>query len=140
MLTHVRHRFMAGMPALALSIGLSAVQGSEAQRLRPPPQVECSRDQLTSYAGEVQRYDTGPEQTVLLIRTDEQTQERVVIAHVGAKTPMARYLIEGRSFKASDLTVIEQAPGQLRPGVRAIAWVCGDGHQPLVDWYPRRNP
>ena len=48
----------------------------------------------------------------------------------------SRINVRGAEFKAEDWKRIEGRPGHLKPGMRAIVWVCDDGSTPVVDWRP----
>jgi hypothetical protein len=103
----------------------------------PPPTVSCDRNQLTSYSGVVTAYQRQPGATRLSIHTDWDTDESVVLYHAGSDDPSPLFLLSGRPFTASDWRRIESTPGILVSGMRATAWVCGDGKTPsLVDWRP----
>ena len=72
--------------------------------------------------------------TSLTIMTDAQTTERVTIRHPDSADPDASVLLKGKPFTKADWDAI--APkGTLREGVRANAWVCRDGRNPIVDWF-----
>ena len=104
------------------------------QRVAPPEGASCPRDRLTLYSGAVRSYRRGAGQTTLRIRTDWETTERVRIRHPGSDDPSRWFLIERAPFTPADWARIESAPGKLRPGVRAAAWVCSDGSPTIVDW------
>lgn len=103
-------------------------------RLRPPNRIECTRDHLTSYTGKVVEYQRKMGQTRLSIATDWGTLEAVHLVHPGSADPSTWFLIEGKSFAQPDWKRVETAPGQLRTGIRATAWVCDDGRSPVIDW------
>lgn len=104
----------------------------------PPASVLCSRDQLTAYSGLATHYHRSADSTRISIHTDWDTDETVVLEHAGSNDPTPQFLMQGRRFDAQDWRRIETAPGILIEGVRATAWVCGDGKtKPLVDWQPR---
>ncbi len=124
--------------AIAAMTGASPAQPRDA-RLRPPAAVDCPRDRLTSYVGVVQRYRRAPDRTELRIRTDWETTEDVAIAHRGSNDPSRWFLMEGKPFQAGDWARLEEGPGRLRAGMRAAAWVCDDGRNPIVDWTPPRE-
>jgi len=135
----------ASIPALLALAVLSAVAGSAAAqpgggRLRPPDGIACTRDHLTVYAGVVQRYVRGTSRTELRIHTDEDTVEDVVILHPKATDASARYRIEGAAFTPEDWPRIEVRAGTLHADMRAAAWVCDDGNDPVVDWHPPTGP
>lgn len=119
--------------------GASMAQRPEG-RVRPPADLECPRDHLTVYIGQVQRYQRGPGRTTIRIRTDWDTSETTRIAHPGSSDPSRWFLIERQPFTSADWARIELRPGRLRAGLRAAAWVCDDGRNPVVDWQPPRGP
>jgi hypothetical protein len=130
---------MALLAALALAAVVAASPARpSASRVRPPASIECPRDHLTAYVGVVLRYRREADRTGIRIRTDWNTTEDVTIVHPGAD-PGRWFLVEGRPFQAADAALIEERPGQLRAGVRAAAWVCDDGRNPVVDWTPPRE-
>lgn len=104
-------------------------------RMPPPAAVECARDHLTAYVGTVVRYQREADRTSVRIRTDWDTTETVSIRHPGSD-PSRWFRIEGKPFRSQDMARIEDKPGQLRAGLRAAAWVCDDGRNPIVDWNP----
>jgi hypothetical protein len=105
-------------------------------RRRPPSFINCPRDRhhLTSYTGVVIRYERTSDGTSLRIRTDWDTDEDVAIAHKGTTDPSKWFLYQGKPFRPEDWKKIELAVGRLRPGIRASAWVCDNGSNPIVDW------
>jgi hypothetical protein len=105
-------------------------------RLRPPSKVTCSRDHLTSYTGRVIDYRRKMNQTTLRIATVWGTIEAIAIDHPGSNDPGDSFLINGKTFLRSDWKQVETSEGQLRAGVRATAWVCDDGRNPVIDWLP----
>ena len=63
--------------------------------------------------------------------------ESTTLAHPQADDARAYYRLNGQDFGAGDFAAIESAPGTLREGVRATAWVCLDGvTPPVIDWQP----
>jgi hypothetical protein len=126
--------------ALALVLAVHAadqrtVPGA-ADRVRPPDGFECPLDWTTAYIGTVVRFSRERDRTVLDIRTDWDTTERVVVSHAGVDGPDRWFLLRGKPFGPEGWEAIESTPGQLRPGTRASAWVCLDRSNPLVDWNP----
>lgn len=103
-------------------------------RITPPAAAECPRDRLTLYSGLVLRYRRSADRTVIRIRTEWQTTEEVTISHPGSDDPSRWFLLDRKRFDAHDWPRIEQRPGRLRSGMRAAAWVCDDGRNPIVDW------
>lgn len=105
-------------------------------RVAPPEAVSCSPDKLTLFSGAVVSYRRAVGVTALRIRTDWATVESVQLRHPGSNDPSPRFLIERAPFTSADWARIESSPGKLRPAMRAAAWVCSDGSQPLIDWQP----
>jgi hypothetical protein len=105
-------------------------------RLRPPAVLQCARNDLTSYTGELQAYRRGPDTTRIGIRTDEGTSEVVALQHPHAD-PSAMFLLNGAGFSETDWRRIESSTGVARPGLRLTAWICLDGRTPpVIDWQP----
>ncbi len=117
----------------ALCVTSQTQRRADDERLRPPDQLTCPRDQLTSYTGRVVSFSRAAGRTTLRIRTDWETTERVIVQHPGTRDPSPRFLIGGEPFTSGDWVHIEDAGGHLRTGLRATAWVCTDGSV-LVDW------
>ena len=118
--------------------GVSAAQRA---RIRPPKVVDCSRDHLTAFTGEVAAYTRRAEQTTIRISTDWDTTEQITIDHGGLANPSQWFLVRGRPFTTADWPRIEVREGMLRDGLRATAWVCDDGRNPIVDWFaPEESP
>lgn len=122
-------------PLVLAALATMPIARQAAPRVRPPAAIECGRDHLTAYVGTVVRYQRGADRTSIRIRTDWDTTETVAIRHPGSD-PTRWFLIEGKPFRPTDTGVIEERPGQLRAGMRAAAWVCDDGRNPIIDWKP----
>ena len=121
--------------AFLLAPALAPAAGSG--RLRPPPGLECERNQLTAYSGRVSGYQPGAESTWIQISTDEDTIEVVTVPHRGKPDASARYLLRGEAFTAQDRPKIEASTGKVAAGMRAVAWVCLDAKtDPIIDWQP----
>lgn len=115
----------------ATTVGAIAQQGAPG-RVRAPDAVTCPRNDLTVYAGRVTDWDRKADSTSFTIATDWKTTEHVVIKHPGADAT-ASFLIKGKPFEKADWAAIS-ADGKLKNGVRASAWVCRDGRNPIIDW------
>jgi len=121
---------------LALSVTASGQErrrAPEQSRQRAPAGFVCDRNDLTVYTGVVSRYQRAHGRTTLRIRTDWETTEAVTVTHRGGDDPSPSFRYKGKPFTAEDWARIEKSKGVLRPGLRAAAWVCGDG-KVLVDW------
>jgi hypothetical protein len=113
--------------------------GTAPGRVTPPGVVECAPDRLTAYIGTVTRFSRERDRTTVEIRTDWDTTEQVVIAHQ-ADGPERWFLLRTKPFGPDGWKAIESAPGQLRRGIRASAWICENGKNPIVDWNPAAEP
>lgn len=128
----------ASVLVLAIFMGGAACadqprQTPGASRMRAPDTFACNRNDLTNYVGVVTRYSREMNQTVLRINTDSDTTESVTVRHPGTDDPSAFFRFGGKAFTVADWARIEQSKGVLRPGTRAVAWVCTDG-QVMIDW------
>ena len=107
-----------------------------AQRVGPPTALRCPRNHLTAFIGRVLLYRRQSNRIVLRVRTDEETTENFTL-RLGKNEDGSRYfLLRGAEFKPDDWKAIERRAGLLKPGMRAIVWVCDDGSTPVVDWRP----
>ena len=122
------------MGIAALAPAHAAIQADA--RPRPPVGVSCPRGvhYLTAYIGVVTRYAGGPDRTTLTIRTDWDTTEDVTLDHKGSSDPAKWFLYRGDAFQAAHWEKIKNAMGELRRNIRATAWVCSDGSNPIIDW------
>lgn len=125
------------MDLLALLLAsLLDAQARQPGRYAPPAAVECARDHLTSYTGRVTAWSRTPDETRLVIDTDWDTRETVTLQHRGDGDARRFFLLDARPFTDADWARIERAAGVLHDGMRATAWVCDAGRQPIVDWQP----
>jgi hypothetical protein len=106
------------------------------QRVAPPAALKCSRDHLTSFTGRILQYKRVPGRIKLRVRTDEATTEDFTLSFPRAGDGSRHFMMRGGAFKPEDWKRIEASHGRLRPGMRAIVWVCDDGSTPVVDWRP----
>lgn len=125
-----------GLPLALTAAVFGAVSAGAASaapaRQAPPAAVTCPRDLLTAYTGAVRGWTWG-ETLALHIHTDWDTDETVILP-TGDPAPYFR--LRGAAFRPEDWPLIASAPGQLRQGLRAAAWVCLDGRTPpLIDWH-----
>ena len=135
-----------GLAAYLLAIALAVDAAGQrtapgaADRVRPPEGFECPLDWTTNYTGVVARFSREGERTVLDIRTDWDTTERIVIKHAASEGPERWFLLRGKPFGRDGWKAIERQPGQLRAATRASAWICLDKQNPVVDWNPAAEP
>lgn len=132
------------MLACCLASGLSAcstaAESRGVGRIAPPAAITCDPNHLTAWFGVVSGYRRGRTQTWLRISTDYDTVEQTTLDHAGAADASVHYLLWGAPFTAKDWPAVEQAPGRLLRGMRAVVWVCDDGKTaPVVDWQPARE-
>lgn len=121
---------------LTLALLLIGGQARATERLAPPAAVTCPRNNLTSYTGRVTEWLRTASETRLTIATDWETTEAVLLEHSGTDDPSRWFLLNAKPFQPSDWAQIEESKGRLKTGMRATAWVCDDGRQPIVDWQP----
>ena len=121
---------------LLVLLSLVDLQPRTTDRLAPPAAVTCPRNNLTSYTGRVTRWSRRDSETTLTIATDWETTETVTVKHPGTGDPSRSFLLNANAFQSSDWAQIEERKGELKTGMRATAWVCDDGRQPIVDWQP----
>jgi hypothetical protein len=125
--------------ALAVDTASQRTSGTAQGRVRPPGALECAPERLTAYIGMVTRFSRERDRTIVEIRTDWDTTEQVVIAHQG-DGPEQWFLLRAKPFGPDGWKAIESAPGRLRQGIRASAWICEGGKNPIVDWNPAAEP
>jgi hypothetical protein len=131
--------FSSSVAAIGLFLLSVAADGQERRRVpeqsrqRTPEGFACERNDLTVYTGVVSRYRRARGRTTLRIRTDWGTTENVTVTHQGTDDPSTSFRYMGNPFTAQDWVRLETSKGVLRPGMRAAAWVCGNG-KVLVDW------
>jgi hypothetical protein len=101
-------------------------------RYMPPPAVECDRNHLTSYTGEVTRYSRKGGSIRLTLHTDAGTTETVSL-RAGDKV-----LLNSDEMKEEDWKYVEEKEGKLKAGMRATAWIC-EGGRPVLDWQPPKR-
>lgn len=137
---------LAAAPLLPILLAVAVASADQrtvpgfAERVRPPQGFECPLDWTTNYTGVVARLNRERDRTVLDIRTDWETTERIVINHVESDGPERWFLLRGKPFGPDGWKTIEVKPGQLRAATRASAWICLDKQNPVVDWNPAAEP
>lgn len=98
-------------------------------RYMPPDAVGCDRNNLTSYIGEVTRYNRDASGIRITLKTDDGTVEDVGFG------PGDKILLNGVEMQESEWRKVEEKTGKLKAGMRAIAWICRGG-RPVLDWRP----
>jgi hypothetical protein len=126
------HAFLS----LLLICGALVQQTPGGGRLRPPSQVPCSRNELTSFTGDVTGYSRSERRVAISLQTDEGTREKFVLRYSGKEELERLYLLWNKPFGPAGWAAIESETRRLRPGMRATVWVCKGGANPLVDWQP----
>ena len=122
------------IPFLVASHAVLSERGNQrSTRTRPPESIGCSRDELTVYTGRVTSYRRRPDRLTIVIHTDADTTERVVVRLPKGNELARAFRLRGQPFGAKDWEQIESSPGRARAGLRAAAWVCENGSV-LVDW------
>jgi hypothetical protein len=122
----------------ALAVGMFAMAAMAQERVRPPENLPCSRDQLTSYTGAVQKYERADARISVTIRTDWDTTESVTVKLAKGESAAKRFLWRGGPFREEHWKQIEEPGRKPRPGVRVTAWVCTSGAA-VLDWQPPRE-
>jgi hypothetical protein len=124
---------LAGAVLSAQRNGRAPDDGAKA---RPPEDLPCSRNELTSFTGKVTSYERTPTRIRLGIRTDWDTDERLVLTLSSGENGLKGILLERKPLHESDWPVVESAPGKLKHGMRATVWVCEGVANPVLDWQP----
>ncbi len=101
-----------GMRTIALLLTLLTL-GAQG-RLRPPDDVGCDRNELTSYTGVVTNYTRTNGKITVTIDTDDGTKESAAYAE-------SRLRWRGAEFTPEHWKQIEKGK------TRAVAWVCSKG-------------
>jgi hypothetical protein len=92
---------LAAAPLLPILLAVAVASADQrtipgfAERVRPPERFECPLDWTTNYTGVVARFNRERDRTVLDIRTDWDTTERVVINHAESDGPERWFLLRG---------------------------------------------
>ena len=117
------------LPVILIAALCPQILDAQRGRYMPPAAVSCSRDDLTSYTGEVTRYSRKDGAIHLTLTTDEQTVENVSLR------PGDKVLLNAEPMKPEDWKQVEDKEGKLKAGMRATVWVCRGG-RPVLDWQP----
>lgn len=129
----MRRAWIAAVATIVLAAG---PQRRAPERLRPPGQVTCPPDRLTAYVGRVVAYARMPERLSMEIETDWESREKVDLRYAKGDDVARWFLFRGEPFRPEHWPHIEEKPGRLRKDVRAAAWVCEGGGNPVIDWQP----
>ena len=117
-------------------IGVDVAAGPRT-RLAVPDYVDCERNALTSWSGEVTDYLRAEGRIRLEMATDFDTKERLDLNLVDQDRLLSRLRIKGRTFKPSDWPLIEDANGNIQQGIRATIWICAEQEVlPIINWQP----
>jgi hypothetical protein len=109
---------------------------ADAQRIAPASPLKCDRNHLTSFMGRVVSYRRDSTHIAIRMRTDEKTNESFEIKLVDGDSAEKHFLMRGEIFQPNDWQAVEASRSVLKPGMRAIIWVCDDGSAPVIDWRP----
>jgi hypothetical protein len=134
--------FIYPLGIILVSISAYTFSGSATyswQRLAPPTGLPCSRDELTSFAGQVRAYTRKPEQIFLRVRTDEATTESFTIPIERKESLLQLYLLNGTAIKQSQLEIIEKKLVKKPAEVRVIVWACRNSADRIIDWRVELN-
>src|SRR5437867_13131921 len=91
-------RLFAGLISAACAV-TCCVRMSAAQRIRPPDGIQCPRDHLTAFTGNILHYRRVTDRTEIRMRTDEDTTESFVLRHTGSDDPSRWFLLKASPFK-----------------------------------------
>ncbi|HEX8707912.1 MAG TPA: hypothetical protein VF723_06580 [Pyrinomonadaceae bacterium] len=114
--------------------------GGQGGRLRPPDDLKCPVNDVTSFTGRVLAYSRRPGSIFIRVRTDESTTESFTLRFPKGRAPLALLRLGGEPFKQGDWALVERSRKRLRPGIRATVWACYRNNQPqaeLIDWDTR---
>jgi hypothetical protein len=114
-----------------------AQPGLGASRLRPPASLQCPRDHLTAFSGEVTSFQRGADRVVLHLRTDDAGTKQITLDYPEGSDLTQWFLLKGEAFRPEDWEQVESPQQRLREHMRAVVWVCDDGTNPIIDWQPR---
>ncbi len=112
------------------------------QRLAAPADLDCSRDDLTVFAGRVAEFTRNGKRLRITIETDWQTRETRTLRYANDQELLKRLRLDGKTFAASDWSKIESAGGRTPAKLRAKVWVCGQAPKQRIvriDWEPARE-
>jgi hypothetical protein len=126
--------------AVALFVLLAAAPPASpaaTERVRPPDDLPCSRDELSLFAGTVSRYARTKTSLELTVDTEWDTHEPVTLRAADEAALTKHLRLDGKPFAAGDWSRLEASAGRLREGVRVKIWLCGKGTEAAparVDW------
>ncbi|WP_444929957.1 hypothetical protein ACJJIF_19600 [Microbulbifer sp. SSSA002] len=111
--------------------------GLLAQRLAVPEYVTCNRNQLTSWQGTVERLERAGDEVKIWISTDYGTREFLKLAMPDWQGTLGQFRLRGNTFRDADWGSLFDTAGKIKPGVKAIIWLCNtEGVKPVIDWQP----
>src|SRR5437867_9206170 len=94
----LKSRLFAGLISAALALPCCVEMGA-AQRIRPPDSIQCPRDHLTAFTGNILLYRRETGRTEIRMRTDEETTETFVLRYTGSDDPSKWFLLKAGAFK-----------------------------------------
>ena len=131
------HHFAKILNSLLLSVLFSSSIAS-ADRLRVPSYVQCDRNHLTSWTGQVEHYSRTSGNTTFTIKTQESTVEKLSINKSTETELQSLYYLNGKAFNNSNWADIELNTQQIKEKVKVTVWVCLENSETyMVDWYLR---
>ncbi|USD20633.1 hypothetical protein MJO52_16365 [Microbulbifer variabilis] len=103
-----------------------------------PGYVACNRNQLTSWQGEVTKLVRTGNSVKVWISTDYDTKESLELTMPSWKALLGQFRLQGKEFLESDWGKVTDPQAGLRPGVRAVIWLCENKAYPtVINWQPR---
>jgi len=96
----------------------------------------CPRDNVTFFRGEVASFKRSADSIEIAIHTDWDSDER--LKQKTGKKDAIIYELDGKQMKEDDWALIVSESGDVKPKLRATAWVCEKGDEKIIkiiDWH-----
>ncbi|WP_444919794.1 hypothetical protein ACJJID_12690 [Microbulbifer sp. CnH-101-G] len=76
----------------------------------------------------------------LWMETDDGTSEYLKLSMPGWSELLEQFRLAGNVLKPGDWQKVSAPESGLRPGVRAVIWLCEDkSYPPVINWQPPYN-
>lgn len=110
---------------------------AQSQRLMVPSYFECQRNLVTSWTGEIVKYQRLSDTINLTIFTDADTVENISITFKNLEQLQEQFYLNNKAFEGTNWQKIESSPAQLHNKMRATIWLCEcPTVKPLINWQP----
>jgi len=109
---------------------------SRGQRVAMREIKGCPRDNVTFFRGEVASFKRSADSIEIAIHTDWDSDER--LKQKTGKKDAIIYELDGKQMKEDDWALIVSESGDVKPKLRATAWVCEKGDEKIIkiiDWH-----